>query len=74
MGKNIYGAEAAAKHKFNTTAENLTRKQCALIAATLPNPIRFDSANPSPYIRKRQVQIQRLMRLMPKFPPAKDKD
>ncbi len=73
MGENIYGAEAAAKHKFKTTAANLTRRQCALIAATLPNPIRFDSANPSPYIKRRQVQIQRLMRLLPKFPPADTK-
>ena len=68
MGDNIYGAEAAAKHKFQTTAAKLTRRQAALIAATLPNPIRFDSANPSPYIQKRQAQIQRLMRLIPKFP------
>ena len=38
-------------------------------AATLPNPIRFDSAHPSSYILKRQEQILRLMKLVPKFPP-----
>lgn len=69
MGKGIYGAQAAAKYKFNTTAAKLTKGQCALIAATLPNPIRFDSAHPSPYIQKRQKQIMRLMNLVPKFPP-----
>ena len=42
---------------------------CALIAATLPNPIRFNSAKPSSYILKRQSQILRLMNLVPKFPP-----
>ena len=42
MGKGIYGAQATAKYKFNTTAAKLTKGQCALIAATLPNPIRFD--------------------------------
>lgn len=71
MGKGIYGAQAAARHKFHTTADKLTAGQCALIAATLPNPIRFDSAHPSGYILKRQGQILRLMRLVPKFPPEK---
>lgn len=69
MGNSIYGAQATAENKFGTTAAKLTRSQCALIAATLPNPIRFDSANPSPYILKRQKQILRLMNLVPKFPP-----
>lgn len=70
MGKGIYGAQATAKYKFKTTAAKLTRGQCALIAATLPNPIRFDSAHPSPYIKRRQGQILRLMNLVPKFPPV----
>ncbi|UAK44388.1 monofunctional biosynthetic peptidoglycan transglycosylase [Bacteroides nordii] len=70
MGKGIYGAQATAKYKFNTTAAKLTKGQCALIAATLPNPIRFDSAHPSSYILKRQKQILRLMNLVPKFSPV----
>lgn len=69
MGDGIYGAQAAAENKFNTTAKKLSRGQCALIAATLPNPIRFDSAHPSRYMLKRQGRILRLMQLMPKFPP-----
>lgn len=68
MGDGIYGAQAAAKYKFGTTAAKLSAGQCALIAATLPNPIRFDSANPSRYILRRQGQILRLMKLVPKFP------
>ena len=74
MGKGIYGAQAVAKYKFNTTAAKLTKGQCALIAATLPNPIRFDSAHPSPYIMKRQRQIMKLMKLVPKFPPVEQSD
>ena len=69
MGKGIYGAQAAAKYKFNTTAAKLSKGQCALIAATLPNPIRFNSAKPSAYILKRQKQILRLTNPVPKFPP-----
>ena len=72
MGKGIYGVQAAAKYKFDTTAIKLTKGQCALIAATLPNPIRFNSAKPSPYMLKRQRQILRIMQLIPKFPPDKD--
>lgn len=74
MGDGIYGAQAAAKYKFGTTAAKLSRGQCALIAATLPNPIRFDSAHPSPYIQRRQGQILRLMNLIPKFPPVEKAD
>ena len=74
MGKGIYGAQATAKYKFNTTAAKLTKGQCALIAATLPNPIRFDSAHPSAYILRRQSQILRLMKLVPKFPPVEKKE
>lgn len=40
MGDGIYGAEAVAQQHFNRTAKELTRTNCALIAATLPNPVR----------------------------------
>lgn len=61
MGNGIYGAEAVAKYHFHTTAKQLSPAQCALIAATLPNPIRFNSAKPSPYMLRRQRQILSLM-------------
>lgn len=61
MGKNIYGAEAVAQAHFKKTAKKLTASESALIAATLPNPIRFNSAKPSPYIIKRQGKILDLM-------------
>lgn len=70
MGKGIYGAEATAKNKFGTTAKKLTKEQCALIAATLPNPIKFDSAHPSSYILKRQKKILKLMTYIKSFPPS----
>ncbi|HQG08108.1 MAG: Penicillin-binding protein 2D [Bacteroidetes bacterium ADurb.BinA261] len=61
-GKGIYGAEAVANQHFNTTAQKLTASQSALIAATLPNPIRYNSAKPSAYILRRQSQIMAQMR------------
>lgn len=63
-GKGIYGAESVAKYHFNTTAAKLTRRQAALIAATLPNPRRFNSKHPSGYVVRRQGQILRQMRYM----------
>lgn len=57
MGDGIYGAEAVAQQHFGCHAQQLTRQQCALIAATLPNPRKFSSKSPSSYMRKRQGQI-----------------
>lgn len=61
MGDGIYGAEAVAQENFNTSALQLNKRQCALIAATLPNPLKFDSKKPSPYMRKRQRHILKEM-------------
>ncbi|MGI6219038.1 MAG: monofunctional biosynthetic peptidoglycan transglycosylase [Bacteroidaceae bacterium] len=72
MGDGIYGAEAVAQAHFGTSAANLTRQQCALIAATLPNPLKYDSAHPTPYLLKRRRQILRVMRHLPYFPPPKE--
>ena len=69
MGDGIYGAEAVAQWHFGCTAAQLTRPQCALIAATLPNPLRFSSKNPSGYMLKRQTWI---MRQMKHINPLKD--
>ena len=65
MGNGIYGAEAVARENFNTSAKDLSRSQCALIAATLPNPRRYSSAYPSSYMLKRQRQIQVQMKHVP---------
>lgn len=37
-GKGIYGAEAASQSYFGKHANNLSRKEAAMIAACLPNP------------------------------------
>ena len=68
MGDGIYGADAVAEEHFNTTAENLSKAQCALIAATLPNPRKFSSKNPSGYMLKRQARIMREMRYVDRLP------
>lgn len=62
MGDGIYGAYAVAHRNFDTSAKNLTKGECATIAATLPNPLRFNSAHPSSYIIKRKYEIMRQMK------------
>ncbi len=43
----VYGAEAAAQHHFNKSAAQLTRREAALLAAVLPNPIKRQAGKPS---------------------------
>jgi hypothetical protein len=46
------------------SASKLSREQAALIAACLPNPKKYSVAKPGSYMKKRQTQIARLMRLI----------
>ena len=64
MGDGIYGADAVAEWHFGTQASKLTKAQCALIAASLPNPRRFNSAKPSAYMLKRQSRILHEMKFV----------
>lgn len=61
MGDGIYGIEAAAQAYYNKPAAKLNRNQAAMIAAVLPNPIRWTPAKPTGYIRGRQSWIMRQM-------------
>lgn len=41
-GNGIFGAEAAARHYFGTSAKNLSSEQAAKLAAMVPNPRYYD--------------------------------
>jgi monofunctional glycosyltransferase len=43
----VYGAEAASRHHFKKSAIKLTRREAALLAAVLPNPIKRQAGKPS---------------------------
>ena len=68
MGDGIYGADAVAEYHFGTTADKLTKAQCALIAVSLPNPRKMNSAQPSRYMLRRQQRILREMRFVKPLP------
>lgn len=48
----VYGIEAAAQAYFGVPAANLSARQSALLAVTLPNPIKRNAANPSSGMRR----------------------
>lgn len=68
MGDGIYGTAAIAECHFSCSAAELSRRDCALIAATLPSPLRYSSLHPGPFIRHRQAWILKQMRHIPPFP------
>ncbi|MEN0633746.1 monofunctional biosynthetic peptidoglycan transglycosylase [Klebsiella aerogenes] len=62
FGDGIFGVEAAAQRYFHKPASRLTPAEAALLAAVLPNPIRFRADAPTGYVRSRQAWILRQMR------------
>ena len=66
-GEGIYGVEAVSRENWGLRASQISKEQCALIAATLPNPRKFSSKSPSNYMKKRQKRILHEMKFV-KFP------
>lgn len=60
----VYGAEAAARHHFKKSARDLTRRESALLAAVLPNPIKRNAGKPSKGVRTIANRILLRMRGM----------
>ena len=61
MGDGVYGIEAAAQKYFRKPASDLTRQEAAMIAACLPNPVRYTIKPVSTYVRYRAGWIMRQM-------------
>lgn len=64
FGDGIYGAAAASSVFFGCDPAALSAEQAALLAAVLPNPMRFRVDAPTDYVRARQrwilVQMRRV--------------
>ncbi len=61
MGKGIFGIEAAAKQYFKKPAKRLTRTEAAMIAASLPNPVRYTVKPASTYVSRKYPWVLRQM-------------
>lgn len=64
LGNHIFGIEAASLRFFGISAKNLSAKQAALLATTLPNPKRYRADRPTDNLRKRQSWILHQMQNM----------
>ena len=56
-GEGVFGAEAAARHYFGTTAGSLSAGQSARLAAMLPRPRFYDRNRGSPYLASYSERI-----------------
>ena len=63
-GVGVFGAEAAAKHYFNTSAAGLGASQSARLAAMLPNPRFYDRNRNSNYLNSRVGVLTRRMQMV----------
>jgi monofunctional biosynthetic peptidoglycan transglycosylase len=64
LGPGLFGVEAAAERYFGTSADSLSPRQAALLAAVLPNPAELRVDRPSQYVRDRQAWVLSQMRLL----------
>ena len=62
MGERVYGAEAAARFYFHTSAAALSPSQAALLAGCLPNPRLMNPSAPNKRLRFRQRMVLSRMR------------
>jgi monofunctional glycosyltransferase len=60
-GNGVFGAEAASKKYFDTSASALTREEAARLAAVIPSPLRHQPNQPSQYVERRASLILELM-------------
>ena len=60
-GEGVFGAEAAARHYFSTSAESLNSAQAARLAVMLPRPKYFEKLPNSPYLASRAELIEQRM-------------
>ncbi len=56
-GKGIYGAEAAARHHFGKSSQDLTADEAAWLAAILPSPRRYDPLRKTTFLTRRHERI-----------------
>ncbi|MEQ1680046.1 MAG: monofunctional biosynthetic peptidoglycan transglycosylase [Nitrospira sp.] len=56
-GQGVYGAEAAARHHFGKSADDLTVDEAAWLAAMLPSPRRYDPLRKTTFLTRRHERI-----------------
>lgn len=61
-GEGIFGIEAASRYYFGKSSSLLSPWESALLAAILPNPLKYNPLKPTYYIQKRAKLIYYIMK------------
>lgn len=64
LGDGVYGVGAAAERWYGRPADELSTEECAVLAAMLPAPLRWDPRHPSVKLRARRARVLRELPLM----------
>jgi monofunctional biosynthetic peptidoglycan transglycosylase len=56
-GEGVFGAEAAARHHYGTTAAGLSPEQAARLASIVPSPRRYGPGSNTAYLQRRTQTI-----------------
>jgi monofunctional biosynthetic peptidoglycan transglycosylase len=62
LDDGVFGVEAGARHRFGTSAADVSTAQAVLLASMLPAPRRADLSNPSRWLRQRSRRLLDRMR------------
>jgi monofunctional glycosyltransferase len=57
-GDGLFGIEAAARHFFRKEASQLDAREGALLATSLPSPLKRDPAHPTPFQRRLAASVE----------------
>ena len=70
-GDGVWGAEAAARTYFHTSAASLSREQAALLAGAIVNPRVLNPAHPpARLLRRQRIVLARMPGVVPPAAPA----
>src|SRR5690554_47819 len=70
-GDGLFGIKEAAEEYFNKTPAELSRLECARLAAVIPSPLRYKPNENSAYVLRRASIIQRRINDVVLFPEKK---
>lgn len=73
-GRGVYGAEAAARHHFGKSANELTLDEAAWLAAMLPSPQRYDPIRKTAALTRRHQRILRWIHKVPAISQTSTKE
>jgi monofunctional glycosyltransferase len=63
-GDGVFGAEAAARRYFGTSAANLTREQAAWLASIVPSPRRYELDRSNARVQSKAARVQATIDLL----------